>query len=227
MTARIVLALFALCVAAQSASAGFVLRFQTSAPVTGGVAQFVPGSTNVVQLYLDDDEGAGGPLATNGLVTANLGDPTDFDPFGIELTGFGTIESSTPNPLFNDAGSFGAVNGAKNRAAWTAAVDLFSGPVFGSTTPFGYSVLLGSFEVKAGNYLESGTLTLNPPTGNDFTLGDIGGTAVLPGGGSFNFTAAPEPGALALMGLAVAGGAAFLRRRKPVSQQETPVAVAP
>ena len=207
------LAFIAICAVAPSASADFQLRFQTTASVIGGVAQFSSNSVNTVSLYLDATTTTDIAALQSGLITANIGDPVAFSP-GVKLTGVGTIEAATPNSLFDNATTGGAVDSTKTLAAWTASVDYLSPAVTGSPTSFGYSVLLGTFDVKAGNFGESGVLTLSAPILGDLTLGDLAGTNVFPGGATFNFTAVPEPSTFVLMGMGLCGAGLWRRRNR-------------
>jgi len=208
------LAFIAICAVASSASADFQLRFQTTASViggVGGVAQFSSNSVNTVSLYLDATTTDIAALQS-GLITANIGSPNPLNIVpGVTLSGSGTIELATPNPLFTDGSTGGLVDPTKTIAAWTASVG-FDLPVTGNTTSFGYSVLLGTFDVKAGNFGESGMLTLSAPDPGALVLED--GTSVLPSGATFNFTAVPEPSTFVLMGMGLCGAGLWRRRNR-------------
>lgn len=226
MTIRFLIALLAIFTVAQSASAGYVLRFQTSATVNGsGVAQFFPGSTNTVKLFLDATPPDDVTLATQGLFSADMGSVEDpLDPIGLpfvagaELTntiGNASIASVASNEDLFDTRNSQVVGGTQ--AAWLATQ--FGLPATGSS-----SLLLGSFNVVAGTSDgDAGTLSLLQNAMN-IQLGD---NTVIPflGNLDFNFVsnaAVPEPSAFLLMGMAVTGGAAFWRRRKTRVQPETP-----
>lgn len=226
MTTRFFIALIAIFAVAQPASAGYQLRFQTNASVVGGFAQFAPGSQNPVELYLDATDGDAAILAAQGLHSADMGvvedplDPINY-PFAagsqlINITGNPSIASVASNAALFDTRDSQVVGG--NQAAWLATH--FGTPVTGSS-----SLLLGSFNLVAGTTDgDAGTLRLSQDQMNislgDFTQITFSGTL------DFNFvsdiSAVPEPGAFALMGFAIAGGAAFLRRRKAATQSAAP-----
>jgi hypothetical protein len=229
MIARFIIALVTVCMVAPATNAGFVLRFGTS-PTVLDSADFGVGSTgNVINLYLvADAQGKSDLLAKGGVGIANLGSPVAPFSAGVTLTGSGSIQTSNPNvdadPLKNafDTGT-GAVNGI-NAAAWTAEVNVGAQGVFGTDVGEQYFVTLGNFTVTAGNnFLDTGTLNLVAGEVhlffNDQDVTEINVTSF----GKFDFTAVPEPSAFLLMGMAVTGGAAFLRRRKTRVQPETPV----
>ena len=198
MIYRILFAIAATAFLSEVSVAAYTLRFSTSAPVNVGVASFTVGSSNVIQLYLDDSV-ATGDLSNFGLITANLGDPNigSFAP-GVTRTGAGTITAATPSASFSDSSTIGAVNGSGTEAAWTASVG-FGTPVFGTTSAFGYSVLLGTFTVDAGNVEgANGSLSVTPTSLGDFALDGYNLTtendlAGLGGNFSFTVTAVPEP----------------------------------
>jgi hypothetical protein len=216
MKVYVLLAMALVLAVGQSASASFILRFETTAPVLLGVAQFNVNSSNTVSLFLDDTLGLSGPLESNGLVTANLGDLT-FLPLGVTLTGAGTILTATPNAAFDGLSTIGAVNGVGTQAVWTAAVDAVSPAVFGSATSFGYSVLLGNFTVNPGSVLGgNGSLMITAPVFGDFALDNVGAIAVS-SGTPFAFTAVPEPTSLVLVGIAGVGGLVARYRRRGVA----------
>jgi hypothetical protein len=234
MFTRFFIFIFASLIAVQSASAGYVLRFSTSAPVVSGVAQFSLGSSNNVELYLDATDADATALGTLGLSDASLGNPgvPDIDDYsaGVTLTntvGNANLVSLAPNSDFDLKPS--RVVGLTG--AWQALSfdDSMKGTLSGSTR----SILLGTFTINAGTTIgDNGFLTidksafslaLNDPDINDDNDGNgfidpntLGGSNV------FEFSAVPEPGAFALMGFAVAGGAAFLRRRKAATQPAAP-----
>jgi hypothetical protein len=226
MTTRFFIALFALFAVTQTAFAGYQLRFQTNASVVSGVAQFAPGSPNTVELWLDATDGDAATLAAQGLLSADMGavadplDPITF-PFVagsqlINITGNPSIASVASNAALFDTRGSQVVGG--NQAAWLATH--FGAPVTGSS-----SLLLGSFNLVAGTTNgDAGTLRLFQDQMN-ISLGD-GTQITFAGNLDFNFvsdiSAVPEPGAFALMGFAVAGGAAFLRRRKAATQPAAP-----
>ena len=229
---RIFTALLMVCMVTPSTYAGFVLRFETS-PGAGDSANFGQGSTNNVNLYLV----ATGPsdisqLTSVGVSTANIGhpgDPDDFNPTlvvpGVTLTGVGTIQSSNPSTDFNT--NFGGVAVGNKGAAWTASEGSTGSGVFGSLIGSEYYVLLGGFSVTAGsNVGDFGTLSLvNAEVELTFHDEPNFTTIGVSSFGNFTFTstAVPEPSAFLLMGMAVTGGAAFMRRRKTRVQPETPV----
>jgi len=226
MFTRFLIFIFASLVAVQSASAGYALRFSTSAPVVGGVAQFSLGSSNSVELYLDATDAEAGLLGTLGLSDASLGNPGDPDindySAGVTLTntvGNAGLVSLAPNSDFDV--KLSRVVGLTG--AWQALSfgDSMKGTMSGSTR----SILLGTFTINAGTTIgDNGVLTIDL---NAFSLAlndpdifdDNDGNGLidpntLGGSNVFQFSAVPEPGAFALMGFAIAGGAAFLRRRK-------------
>jgi hypothetical protein len=210
MIARFLLILSLFCLAAQPVSAGFVLRFESSAPVVGGVSQFQVGSNNTVNLFLVASGASDIDQATNhGVRSVFLGSPDEpYDP-GVFLSGTGSITNSTPSSEFpNLVSAFTAGD-----AAWTATFPSdVPGFVTGETRGNEYYIHLGSLRVFSGLVTgENGRLALrrtaieitdDDDTLYEFTVQD------------FNFTAVPEPSAFLLMGMAVTGGAAFLRRRK-------------
>lgn len=190
MIYRILFAIAATVFLSEVSFASYTLRFATSAPVNAGVASFTVGSSNVIQLYLDD---SAANLSSFGLLTANLGVP-NLDTFvaGVTLTGAGRITAATPNAEFVDS-PFGAVNGAGTEAAWTASVGPFGTAVFG-TVDSPNSVLLGTFTVNAGNVEGAiGDLSILPTGSGAFTLGNGDDLAGLTGNFEFTVTAVPEP----------------------------------
>lgn len=227
MTIRFLIALFALLAVTQSASADYVLRFQSSAPVNGsGFAQFAAGSTNTINLFLDATGSDAATLAAQGLISADMGaiedplDPVNF-PFVAgavltNITGNPSIASVASNATLFDTRDSQVVGG--NQAAWLATH--FGTPVTGFN-----SLLLGSFSVVAGTTNgDVGTLRLFRDQMN-LQLGD-NTQITLSGSLDFNFvsdvSAVPEPSAFALMGFAIAGGAAVFRRRKSKVQPVAP-----
>ena len=223
MKVYVLLAIALVWAGGRSASADYVLRFQAAVPVVSGVAQFNLNSDNVVSLYLDATGTSATDLGTNGLITANLGDPS-FASLGVltlpsvTLTGIGTIVSAAPEAAFTDSPIVG-ISGTKKEAAWTASVG-FDPSIKGTLNGATRSVLLGKFTVKSGSVFgNNGLLTITTPNFVDSTTGDFAldlpaGAIAVSSGSGFAFTAVPEPTSMALVGVVGVGGLVARYRRR-------------
>ncbi len=217
MTKHFVRALFVVLGMTSYVSADYFLRFQSSAPVIGGVHQFAVGSVNTVELFLVGTGVDAVTLANYGLVSASLGavsDPLEPENFpfvaGAVLAnalGDASIASVSPNSTIFDMTNQEVIAGSQ--AAWLALR-------FGTPTAGNSSVLLGSFDVIAGSTSgDTGTLTLFQDQmdiliGNNTPLSFSGNL-------SLNFTSnssVPEPNSMVWLSLAFGGCFATFQRRR-------------
>jgi hypothetical protein len=229
-------------IAAPTASAAFNFTFTGTNPLV------VPGQTQTIRVYLTYDGNGPNTLLSPGLLAANwalrvanggTGSVTvpeppnpavagnqDFATNGGTITPISAV--TAPPALFSTLTGFtnlvGLREGGPTASATTSAQP---GNIAGGGTPT--SLFLGTVNVTGGN---SGTVTiqagfLNTNATNNFLDGTATGfdTSITPG--TITLTVAiPEPGSMALVGMAAFGFVGAAWRRRKAARTETPETVA-
>jgi hypothetical protein len=234
-------------IAAPTASAAFNFTFGTTS--TGDLA---PGQTRIINVFLTYDGVGPNTLANPGVAAANWaireatgGGSVSLvpDPPVLGVNAAGNADFGPPNGVIAPLGStappavFPPVTGFTNvgglRESVLAGAVNSSGPgnVGGSPT----SLLLGSFTVTGGTSgpvtIQAGRLDPTRPdnfvdgSATSFDLNAAGGVNI--NAGTLAFTVAiPEPGSMALVGMAAFGFAGAVWRRRRAARTETPETVA-
>lgn len=227
-----VLAVGAWLVAVPAAPAGFVFTFSN-------VGDIQTGQTHTVNVFLHwNGSGTNNLAAGSGLSEADFGirllqsspgTVTVANPTGSDVTGnndFDFQQRNAPGSL-----GFTAVSGYTNLAALQLGI-ITNPPVTtsgaGNTGGAVDTLYLGSFTLTAGPNAGPNPLGVtvrafvrNTATTDNFQDANFAplDSQIAPGDATFNVTPVPEPGSIALVGLAMSGfvGAAWRKRRSPQS----------
>jgi len=225
-----VLAVGAWLVAVPAAPAGFVFTFSN-------VGDIQTGQTHTVNVFLHwDGSGTNNLAAGNGLSEADFGirllqsspgTVTVANPTGADVAGNNDFDFQQRNAPNNSG--FSTVSGYTNLAGLQLGI-IANSPVTtsgaGNTGGSVDTLYLGSFTLTAGpdagpNPLGVTVRAFVRNTGTSDNFLDSNFTAldsqISPGDASFNVTPVPEPGSIALLGVAATGiaGAAWRKRRNP------------
>jgi len=223
-------------IAAPTASAAFNFTFGTTVPVV------VPGTPQTIRVYLTYDGVGPNTLLTPGVSAANwalrvanggsgsvtvpeppnaaVGGNQDFPATGGVIAPISAV--TAPPALFPQVTGFTNLVGLRESSG-TQVTTAGAGNLAGLGTPT--SLFLGTVNVTGGT---SGTVTiqagfLNPTSTNNFLDASATGfdTSITPGNLVLT-VAVPEPGSMALVGMAAFGFVGAAWRRRKAARTETP-----
>ena len=208
MYLRYVLSAAAIFCLAGVAKADYSLEFANSLGVAQSAFMGNSGSSLTIQVYLTQSSPGQQVLTTNGLSTAGV--QLNFTSSDFSVT------AATPNtPQF-------AYNTATIMASSTSVQEAATAPVVAPTVGANANrILLGTFTFTLNS---SGTITTSFPSGGANDVDGMGNTLdsyVTQSTASVYVISVPEPGSMALTGLAgtLIGVGAWRKRRKSLAAQ--------